>query len=154
MAHQLIVRRELSRLVPVTAYDMEMLSAVTMGQDLSAVLTMSRSLRQNKFYWALLGKVVANHSFYKRSEALHLWLKTRLGYVEEIIFHDGEIHTRVTSTAFDAMDGLEMRKYMDAAIDVIVTEVLPGVKRHALLGEVEHMLGVKFDAVFAMREAA
>jgi hypothetical protein len=120
-----------------------------MGREFTATLTQQRSQRQNRFYWGLLGKVVANHPFYRRSEPLHLWLKTRLGYVDEIRFHDGEVQMRTTSTAFDKMDGLEMRKFMDAAIDVICTEVLPGVRRRDMLAEVERMLGVKFDAVFA-----
>src|SRR5665213_3192161 len=105
MSMQLIVRRQMSGLVAVTAYDAELLAGIPMGREYTATLTQKRSQRQNRFYWGLLGKIVANHPFYRRSEPLHLWLKTRLGFVEEIRFHDGEIQIRATSTAFDAMDG-------------------------------------------------
>ena len=148
MATQIIVRRQFSGLVPVTAHDAEMLADVPMTRDFTATLTQQRSLKQQRFYWALLGKVVANHPFYRRSEPLHLWLKTRLGYVDEIRFHDGRVEMRATSTAFDKMDGLEMRKFVDGAIEVLCAEVLPGVRRREILAEVERMLGEKFDAIF------
>lgn len=154
MATQIIVRRELPGLVAVTAYDSELLSAIPMRREFTATLTQKRSQRQNRFYWALLGKIVSNHPFYRRSEPLHLWLKTRLGYVDEIRFHDGSAEIRATSTAFDSMDGLTMRAFVDGAIDVLCAEVLPGVSRRELLSEVEDMLGDRFDNVFAIAEAA
>ena len=149
MSTELIVERSFNGLVAVTARDAEIMSEIPLGKQLTALLSLKRSQRQNRFYWCLLGKVVANHPFYRRSEPLHLWLKTRLGYVEEIIFHDGQIEMRATSTAMDKMDGLEMRKFMDAAIDVLCTEVLPGIRRGDMLREVERMLGVRFDDVFS-----
>ncbi len=101
MAVEIILRRERGRpgLHPVTAHDDEALSAIPFGKDFTATLRQKRSLPQSRFYWALLGRVVANHPFYRRAEALHLFLKTRLGYVESIEFHDGTMHTRVSSTA-------------------------------------------------------
>ena len=129
MAVQLILRRDLRGLSAVTAGDAEILSGIPMGKEFTATLSQKRSQKQSRFYWALLGKIVANHAFYRRSEPLHLFLKTRLGYVEEIRFHDGSVQMKVSSTAFDKMDGLEMRKFMDLAIDVLCSEVLPGVNR-------------------------
>lgn len=156
MAVEIIMCRERGRpgLHPVTAHDDEALAAIPFGKEFTATLTQKRSLPQSRFYWALLGKVVANHSFYARSEALHLWLKTRLGYVESIEFHDGTVHTRVSSTAFDKMDGFEMRRYMDLALTVLCDEVIPGMDEGALLYEVERMLGSRFEALFPRAEAA
>lgn len=154
MATQLILRRAMNGLAPVTAHDAEILAGVPMNREFTATLTQQRSQRQNRFYWSLLSKVVSNHPFYQRSEPLHLWLKTRLGYVEEIRFHDGKTEFKASSTAFDKMDGFEMRRFMDAAIDVLCAEVLPGVRRRELLAEVEHMLGERFDDVFKPQAVA
>jgi hypothetical protein len=41
------------------------------------------------------------------------------------------------------MDQVRFREFFDAAVRVILEEVLPGVKRRALIGEVEEMLGVR-----------
>ena len=81
-----------------------------------------------------------------------MFLKTRLGYVETIFFHDGSMQLQVTSTAFGKMDGFEMRKYMDLAIDVLCSEVIPGMDRRELIGEVENMLGDKFNVLFPYEE--
>ena len=154
MAHELIVRREQSRLVPVNGYDLELLSAIPMGKDLTAKLTMKRSLQQNRFYFAVLGKVVDNHPFYATSRALHVALKVRLGLVESIQIHDGHIVTVVSSTAFDAMDGIEFRTVFDKALLIITTEILPGVSINELLGDAEAMFGAKYDALFPKEKAA
>ena len=148
MALQLIVSRALVGLVPVTPHDWELLADIPMGREFGATLSMQRSLRANRFYWSILGVVVSNHPFYKTSEALHLWIKTRLGYVEEILFHDGEIITRVKSTAFDKMDAHEWRPFMEASLDVLITEVLPGIRRADLIREVEGRLGLTFEVAF------
>lgn len=151
MATELIVRRELTRLVPVTAYDSEMLSAIPIGRDLTAKLSAKRSQKQNSFYWCVLSKVVESHPFYMSSKAVHLAIKTRLGLVEEIHFHDGRMVTVATSTAFDNMDGTEFRGVFDNAIEIILTEILPGITRQELLGEAEAMFGAKYDQVFPLK---
>ena len=156
MAVSILMRRERGRpgLHPASAHDDETLAAVPFDLDFTATLTQKRSQKQNAFYWTLLGKVVANHAFYQRDEQLHLWLKTRLGYIEAIEFHDGTSHMRVSSTAFDRMDGLAMRTYMDLALSTLCAEVIPGMDSGALLGEVEAMLGMTYDALFPLEDAA
>lgn len=154
MAMQLILRRDLRGLTTVTAHDAELLSGIPMGREFTATLTQKRSQRQNRFYWCLLGKIVDNHNFYQNSKPLHLWLKTRLGYVEKIVFHDGTMRTEVSSTAFDKMDGFDIRPFMDAALEVLCTEVLPGITKRELLAEVEGMLGDRYEALFPHKEAA
>lgn len=151
MATELIVRRELNRLVPVTAYDSELLSAIPLGKDLNAKLSAKRSLKQNQFYWCVLGKVVESHPFYMSSKAVHMAIKTRLGLVEEIKFHDGRMITVVSSTAFDVMDATEFRGVFDNAIEVILSEILPGITRQELLGEAEQMFGASYETVFPKR---
>lgn len=151
---QLILRRDLRGLSAVTAHDSELLSSIPFGREFTATLTQKRSQRQNRFYWGLLGKIVDNHPFYRDSKPLHLWIKKRLGYVEKIIFHDGTMSEEVSSTAFDKMDGFEFRPFMDQALEVLCSEVLPGVTRRELLAEVERMLGDKYDEIFPRAEAA
>lgn len=133
-------------LVPATVHDMEMLTKhVTPGKDVRAKLTQSRSLPQHRFYWALLQKTVDSHPFYASADALHIWLKLKLGHVEYIELHDGRVHIRAGSTSFEKMDGITFREYLDKSIDLIVTEVLPHVKRGDLLLEVQAMLGITYQ---------
>ena len=45
------------------------------------------------------------------------------------------------STAFARMDGLEFRQYVNAAIEIIFNDYLPGVRRQNVFAEVEAMVG-------------
>jgi hypothetical protein len=151
MATELIVRVESTRLAPVTALDQEHLEAMGLGSDWLGrfVSARPRSIQQNKFYWAMLGKIVQNHPFYRRAEQLHLWVKLRLGYVEEIRFHDGDAHWRVSSTSFQRMPSREFKTFLDAAIDVLCNEVIPGLARRDLVNEIESMLHISYDSLWA-----
>jgi hypothetical protein len=130
-------------LIPATAHDMEeFTSAISPGADVRAVLTQSRSLPEHRFYWGLLGKVVENHPFYKSTRPLHIWLKVKMGIVDKIECHDGRVLMHVGSTSFEKMDGIKFHQYLKTSIDLIVMEVLPGIKRQDLIRAVEEMLGM------------
>lgn len=156
MAVQILTRAENMRLVPTTAGDQEMIAGLPGHKTFLAKLTSAsvRSVQQNKFYWALLGKVVENSEHYTSSTGLHFFLKVRLGYVEEIQFHDGRMVMRVASTSFERMDDLDFKPYLDGAISVIVTEIIPGLPRNRLISEIEAMLGISYDSLWRERRAA
>lgn len=147
---QLFVRRQRMTLVPCHPADAEELMKLPAGRDLSIkVGRVSRSLRQHRFFRALLSKVVENHPHYSSVEQLLTFLKARLGAVDEVVFHDGQVFTRLRSTSFDSMDQTEFQSFFNASLDVICTEVLPQIERKALLGEVEKMLGLKLKDIWA-----
>lgn len=156
MATELLLRVEHQRLVPVTAGDAELIDTLRNGKEYVAKLTNAakRSVLQNRFYWGLLGKVIENQDHYTSSEGLHFWLKIKLGYVQEIQFHDGKMITRVASTSFERMDADDFKKYLDAAIAVVCEEIIPGMDRQSLVREIEKMLGLSYDALWQGRKAA
>ena len=141
--------------MPVTAGDQELISGLPQKPFVARLTSASaRSILQNRFYWALLGKVVENSEHYHGSEGLHFFLKVRLGYVEQIEFHNGKMITRVASTSFERMDDHDFKTFLDAAIDVIVTEIIPRLPRTDLIHEIENMLGVSYDALWRERRVA
>lgn len=99
-----------------------------------------RSPRMHRLFFALLEKVVENHPFYFSTDQLLAFLKVKLGYVEEVVFHNGTAIWKTKSIAFDKMDQAEFQKFFNQALDVIVSEVLPEVERGDLLREVEEMI--------------
>jgi hypothetical protein len=156
MATDLIIRVEGSRLVPATAGDAELVDRLTQGKDYVARLTNAnkRSLLQHRFYWGLLSKVKDNQEHYGSVEHLHFFLKVKLGYVEEVQFHDDKMVTRVASTSFDRMDSDDFKRYLDAAIVTICDEIIPGLNSRDLVHEIENMLGLSYDALWQGRVAA
>jgi len=86
--------------------------------------------------------VVDNHPYYLRPEQVVEWLKLRLGYVEEIMFHNGDILTKLSSISFSSMGQSEFQDFFNKALYVIVTEVIP-ISRQELIDELETILGEK-----------
>lgn len=137
----IIMRRSGDRLVPVAEWERERLLEIPEGRDLTVKITRTRSARQHRLFWALMQLVVINHPYYVRAEQLVEWLKIRLGYVEEVMFHDGQMLTKVSSISFGTMGQDAFQKFFNMALDVVTTEVLAGTSREDLLKELEEMLG-------------
>ena len=140
-----IMRRHGDRLVPVAEWERERLMEIPEGRDLTVKITRTRSAKQHRLFWALMQKVVDNHPYYVRAEQLVEWMKIRLGYVEEIMFHDGQMLTKVSSISFGSMGQDAFQKFFNMALDVITTEVLPETNKEELIREVEQMLGEKIQ---------
>jgi hypothetical protein len=148
MPETIYVRRKGNSLHPCSKADEEALSEFAEGRDLSCTLTRPRSTRQHRFFWAILQKICHNHEVYNRPEKLLLWIKIRLGYVEEVRFHGDQTWWVAKSTSFNAMGQDEFRKFFDATLDCIVTEVIPGLDAKHLIQEVEEMLGFSLQEIW------
>jgi hypothetical protein len=129
-------------LVPATNLDRDFLSKYPPHTLLKCKITRPRSGAHHRLFFGLLHLVVENQERYRTVDELLMYVKTALGYVEKIVFHDGT-HIFVTqSIAFDKMGQDEFREFFDKAVDLIIAEVLPGVSRKTLIKNVEKMLGV------------
>jgi len=149
MAEVIYVRRRGSKLEPCSLVDEEALQEFPAEKDLSVTISRTRSTKQHRFFWAILNKICENHAEYRRAEQLLLWLKIRLGYVEEVRFHDDKVWWVAQSISFNAMDQEEFRKFFHAALDVIVEEVIPGLNTSELIVEVEQLLGFRLTELWS-----
>ena len=143
------MRRQGLRLLPVSKVDEDALEEIPEHKDLSVTITRHRSNKQHRFFWAILQKVCENHDVYQRGEQLLLFLKIRLGYVEEVRFHGDQVWWVAQSISFNAMDQIEFKKFFDAAMDVITTEIIPGLNSQELIEEVENMLGFNLSYLWS-----
>lgn len=139
------MRRSGDKLVPVTEWDREALLEIPEGRDLTVKVSRTRSAKQHRLFWALMQIVVDNHPFYLRSEQLVEWLKIRLGYVDEIMFHDCSTMMKVSSISFAAMGQEGFQKFFNLALYVIITEVVP-IGREQLINELEAVIGEKVES--------
>lgn len=155
MAVELLVRPDYLRLVPVTAGDEELIGTLSQKTFLAKLTRISpRSVLQNNFYWKVLAEVIEHQDVYKNPIELHIALKVRLGYIEEIHLIGGRMMTVVKSTSFDRMDAEDFRKYMDSALAVLCEEVIPGTHRSSLLRRVEETSGISYNALWQGAKAA
>lgn len=138
---EMVMRRKGDRLVAVTEHDREILLGIPEGTDLFVKTSRPRSPRQHRLFWALLQLVVDNHDYYKRPDQLLEWLKVRLGYVDQTVWHDSQVWWKTKSISFASMGQDEFCKFFSLAVDVIITEVIEGLDRDALLHELSQMMG-------------
>ena len=139
------VRRSGDKLVPITEWDLEQLLDVPEGKDLSIKLTRTRSAKQHRLFWSLMQIVVDNHPYYLRPEQMVEWLKLRLGYVEEVMFHNGDMMTKLSSISFSSMGQSEFQDFFNKSLYVITTEITP-ISRQELISELETILGEKVES--------
>jgi hypothetical protein len=149
MPETIMMRRLGYKLSPVALVDEEALEQFPENKDLTVTISRSRSPRQHRFFWALLQKICENHETYRRPEALLLWLKVRLGYVEEVKFHNGEMWWTAKSISFSAMDQTQFKTFFDAALDIIANEVIPGLNTEELILEIEAMMGFRLIDIWS-----
>lgn len=155
MAVELLVRPDTFKLVPVTAGDQELIGTLAQTKTFLAKLTRTspRSVLQNRFYWGVLKEVVHHQDLYRNVVELHIALKVKLGYIEEVHLIGGQMMTVVKSTSFDRMDADDFKKYMDSALAVLCEEVIPGTHQSALLRRVEESEGISYNALWQRRAA-
>lgn len=129
----LFMVREGMTLKPKSRFDASLLAKFREGVPISADLQERRNEGRNRLYWSVLQAVCDATGKWPNSEALHWALKIKLGYIEEISSIDGEIMIRPRSIAFGRMGEQEFREYFDNAMQVIQTEVCPGLSIDDLL---------------------
>ena len=138
---EMVMRRSGDRLLPVTERDREILLEIPDGIDLFVKTSRPRSPRQHRLFMALLQLVVDNHPHYTRPEQLLEWLKVRLGYVDETVWHDGKVWFKTQSISFASMGQDKFRQFFSLSVDAITKEVIPDLDMDALLAEVSAIMG-------------
>ena len=141
----LIMRRSGDKLVPVTEWDREHLLEIPEGKDLSVKTSRSRSSKQHRLFWSLMKIVVDNHPYYLRPEQLVEWLKVRLGYVEEVMFHDGGMMTKVSSISFSSMGQDDFQKFLTAKLTQ--APKISNVKTSLNIRSTKSLPGIPFEAI-------
>lgn len=125
------------RLVPETGYDAELMDQLPVGVGLRCKITQNRSNPHHRWYWKMLSIVAENTEQFPTAEGLHFFLKIRTGFVDHIKLHSGEIVLIPESTSFASMDQTRFKQYVDAAKEVITTDVLPGTTIAEIMGAME-----------------
>lgn len=115
------------------------IQSLPQGKNLRARdITQPRSRPRMRLYWALV-HLVSDNLTDVPVKALHQWIKLKLGIVDAVPLKSGKIDYVPSSIAFDSMDETEFAPYLDRTIDLIVTELIPGLGRDDLLKMAEEM---------------
>lgn len=130
--------------VPLTPVDDEALDSLPEGKPARLKISYMRNIRALNFYWKLIDLIRANHPFLGDKETLHFFIKSGCGLLVERELPNGQVILTAGSISFAGLDESEFRGFLDKALDFIVEEVIPGLKRQDVIAEVERMAGVRY----------
>tara|TARA_Y100000310_G_scaffold324033_1_gene385365 strand:- start:2049 stop:2471 length:423 start_codon:yes stop_codon:yes gene_type:complete len=137
----ILCRRTLAGLTPLDEEGWEALQCWSINDIVKAKVTKPRNLAHHRKFFALLQIIVRNQECYKSSDHLLLFLKDRLGLVDYIVRHDGKSMKVFQSISFANFDDTQFCAFYDQCVDVLITEVIPGLDRQELEEEVLEILG-------------
>lgn len=120
------------RIVPATEADEERLRTLRPGDLLPVHIRKPRNSGHHRKFFALLQFVAENHPRFARVEDVLLEVKVRLHHYREHITLDGEIVYVPKSISYDEMDEGDFTIFYNRAVEVVATDLLPGVPRHVL----------------------
>ena len=127
-------------LYPHAAMDSEAIMDLPTGKPIKVAFSQGRNPKSLRLYWALLRLVCDNMDQDIAPAALHKWVKIRLGYSVLIPAKSGSVVVD-GSVAFDKMDEGEFRTFLTKTIDLIRTEIIPGINKASLEAEALAMIG-------------
>jgi hypothetical protein len=118
------------------------------GKDVMVKIIVARNVKHNAWAHKLFAMVADNHPTFTTIDAVKNEIKLRAGFVTpEIItvrvnrdVKAGErataINFRPRSTSFHEMDEMEFRDFMQKAIRIVCTDLLPGIEQEDIAMEI------------------
>lgn len=140
MATELWLIRRMGHLVPANAPSAESLAKLAANKWLLAEIRMPRNTKHHKKYFALLQAIFQHQDEYPTMRSLQRGMKKRLGFGEWVTLKSGEREFIEDSISFASMDQTEFDQFYERAVQVILTEILPGVDSRDLEREVQDIL--------------
>lgn len=129
-------------LVPVDDAAAEALRKIPAGEDIAVQVKRGRSLQQHRLFFAVL-TYVAQATEWETPERLLVALKVRLGRYDLMRLPNGKVVPVPESISFAAMKQDEFQDFFTAAIDLICSEVVPGMDSAQLIAEAQSALGIR-----------
>lgn len=115
-APPLYVLRYGDKLVGEMEMDREAIAQFKAGDRIKVTLHTGRSPSRLRFYWQMLGKLVAATDCAPNAEALHSVIKLELGYATPVRLKNGMTCLVPGSIAFDRMTEQEFSNFLERAI--------------------------------------
>lgn len=119
-------------------HDRSALASVPYDRNLKVTVSMPRNRGRHDKYFALC-QFCADHSSYSKEEVDQL-LRIRAGHCTVARLRDGTIAHLPRRLNWGAMDETEFVRFLDRVVQVITTDILPGIAIQAVHDELAGML--------------
>lgn len=123
----IVMRCSGKALVPTDAFGEEAMAKIN-GKEVLVWTKRARNPRHHRKAMAMIHLIFKNQSKFGTVDQLLTYLKLRTGHFDSYIV-DGKPVVVARSIAFDALGQDEFESLYDRLLDVVVTEIVPGLKR-------------------------
>jgi hypothetical protein len=126
-----LMRKRLAMLEPIDDDGRRLLKRMAPGRVVSVEIKRPRNVLFHRKFFAMLNLILQNQEYYKSVDDLLDVCKLRIGHVKVVQTKRGE--ERIPkSISFAEMDETAFADFYDRAVDWVVTEVIPGLKKDDL----------------------
>lgn len=132
--------KDLRSLRPADPLAEEIMRSLKAGAMVTVEVRKSRNLQHHRLYWSLMQLVADNMDGNYSAEVVSDVVKIRAGHVIPVRTAKGEVFLP-KSISFAAMDQQDFREFFDRAIQVVTSDILPGLDSETLRREVYEMIG-------------
>lgn len=138
---RLLAFEEGAVLVPTDPFSIDAVRGMAEHEDVKATLTRSRNIKHHRMFFALLNIVFESQNQFPTLEGMLDAIKIGLGHFEEIHGLDGKIYVKPKSISFASMDQKSFEEFYNAAVNLILTRIMPNMKRADLEQRVFEIMG-------------
>ena len=135
-----IARKRLGSLFPVDQIGEDCLRKIKTDDLVQVEVRRPRNIQHHRKFFALLVLVHENQSRYASVEELLDAIKVHVGHCETMFLRDGTEVKRPKSIAFHKMNQYEFDDFYKRVLDVVASEIIPGIQKDDLRREVEGFL--------------
>ncbi len=144
MTDEIMMRKCNGKLETVDSISAEAFEHVPCNKDLFVVIRSRRNPKQHRLAWALASKLVDGCDFLHDSEEAMTYLKYKTRHVKVIMDHKiGKGFLMPKSISFASMTQEQFSRFLNRAIYVVCTEIIPGLPEKTLRAELQAMVGGK-----------
>lgn len=123
----LLMIRQGTHLVPADQLAEEDVLRLPAGKPVLVEAKRSRSLPHHRLFFGILRKLARSTPTPLSEKALLSWVKVRTGHVETLPLGFGHTYEAPASISFERMSQAEFNEFFDRAMQLILTEVAPGL---------------------------
>lgn len=132
----ILMRKGLAgKLEPIDETGRDSLARIAHDTILSVEVKRPRNIQHFRKFWALVSLIYANQTRYRSPEELVDAIKVLAGHCFPVRLRNGTEVRIPKSIAFHAMSQDEFEKFYDRVVDIVVTEIIPGLNREDLKRE-------------------
>lgn len=132
----ILMRRRGKSLVPTDAMGEEAIEKIKADDEVMVWIKRPRNPRHHRKFMAMVNLIFRHQSKYETMKQLLTAIKLRTGHYESYIV-DSKPVVVAESISYEAMGQSEFETFYDRVLDIVVSKIIPGLRRSDLKQELE-----------------